>query len=169
MSPCNCFFGFWHTHAKSICNNRVERFQKPYGIPREKCHKNHIGTITSAAVDDSVFRILRSMFDVGVMDEPDGTWDWSKLSRNVTTEASVESARRLAAASTVLLKNEGAILPLAKVSQKSHKARKPHKCNRKYAHIHFYILLFQINCRHSSTSCFSRLRTSSKDFFQKSF
>jgi len=47
------------------------------------------------------------------MDEPASAWDWSKLQANVTTEASVASARRLAAASTVLLKNEGSILPLA--------------------------------------------------------
>jgi hypothetical protein len=37
------------------------------------------GTITGAGVDDAVFRILRAMFAVGVMDEPEGTWDWGKV------------------------------------------------------------------------------------------
>ncbi len=53
-----------------------------------------------------MFRILRAMFNVGVMDEPASAWDWSKLKVNATTAASVASARRLAAASTVVLKNE---------------------------------------------------------------
>lgn len=52
------------------------------------------------------------MFTVGVMDEPDGTWDFNKLKNNVTTEASAASARGLSALSTVLLKNEGDVLPL---------------------------------------------------------
>ena len=52
------------------------------------------------------------MFDVGVMDEPASAWDWSKQSVNATTSASADSARRLAAASTVLLKNDGDLLPL---------------------------------------------------------
>jgi beta-glucosidase len=70
------------------------------------------GNITTAAIDDSVTRILFAMFKVGVMDEPASAWHWSKLAANVTTEASVSSARRLSAASTVLLKNEDGVLPL---------------------------------------------------------
>ena len=68
------------------------------------------------AVDDSVFRILRAMFAVGtmllpsvmgdmivsmisasmstgVMDEPASAWDAKKRLNNVTTEASLASAR----------------------------------------------------------------------------
>ena len=76
--------------------------------------------ITMDAVDDSVFRILRAMFAVGVMDEPTSAWDWTKLKKNVTSEASVASCRKLSAISTVLLKNDKAgkagtaTLPLAK-------------------------------------------------------
>lgn len=72
------------------------------------------GNITASAVDDSVARILRSMFDVGVMDEPSSTWDWKKLQKNVTTEEAALVARQLSQVSTVLLKNEGGTLPLAK-------------------------------------------------------
>jgi beta-glucosidase len=69
-------------------------------------------TITNAAIDDSVTRILQAMFAVGVMDEPASAWDAKKLLNNVTTDASVASVRKLSALSTVLLKNDGDVLPL---------------------------------------------------------
>ena len=49
-------------------------------------------TISQEKVDDSVYRILRSMFSVGVMDEPASAWDWKKQATNSTTEASANSA-----------------------------------------------------------------------------
>lgn len=70
------------------------------------------GNVSQAAIDDSVARILWSMLSTGVMDEPLSTWDRKNIKRNVTSEASRSSARRLAAASTVLLKNAGGVLPL---------------------------------------------------------
>jgi len=70
------------------------------------------GSVTQAAIDESVRRILWSMLSVGIMDEPVETWDWQNLKKNVTTDASVASARRLSSLSTVLLKNEGGVLPL---------------------------------------------------------
>ena len=51
-------------------------------------------------------------FDVGVMDAPAGSWSWKKLGTNCTTASSVASARHLSAVSTVLLKNDGGVLPL---------------------------------------------------------
>jgi beta-glucosidase len=70
------------------------------------------GAITEDAINDSVFRILRPMFSVGVMDEPVSAWDWANLKNNVTNEASLASVRRLSAISTVMLKNNGNMLPL---------------------------------------------------------
>ena len=70
------------------------------------------GKVSKAKVVDSVVRILTPMFAVGVMDEPVSAWDWKKLKNNATSEASVASARKLSAASTVLLKNVGGVLPL---------------------------------------------------------
>ena len=73
------------------------------------------GSLSTAALQQSVRRILRAMFAIGVMDEPLAAWDWKKLEANVTTDASVASARKLASASTVLLKNGGK-LPLLPLS-----------------------------------------------------
>jgi beta-glucosidase len=71
--------------------------------------------ITEAAVDDSVTRILTGMFLAGVMDKFDEdkmAYDFSKHSANVTSESAANLARELSANSTVLLKNEGGVLPL---------------------------------------------------------
>ena len=62
-------------------------------------------------VNDAALRILTTMFAVGVMDQPEGTWDWLRARTNVSSNASTSAARRLSAASTVLLKNSG-VLPL---------------------------------------------------------
>merc|ERR1712023_516450 len=70
------------------------------------------GTITTAAIDEAITRILRPMFALGIMDEPVSTWDWKKLETNVTTDVSLKSARHLSAISTVLLKNDHDVLPL---------------------------------------------------------
>eukprot|EP01051_Picozoa_sp_SAG22_P005736 SAG22_NODE_350_length_11853_cov_3.693211_12_plen_662_part_00 len=71
--------------------------------------------VSTANIDDSVTRTLTAMFAVGVIDkfaEDPMAYDSSKHSANVTTEASAMLARKLSAESTVLLKNDGGILPL---------------------------------------------------------
>lgn len=70
------------------------------------------GVVTEEKLDEAVVRIFRPLFEVGVMDEPTSTWDWKKINKNVTTAASIASARKLSALSTVLLKNERGVLPL---------------------------------------------------------
>ena len=70
------------------------------------------GDLSEADINDAALRILRQMYKVGVMDAPKGAWDVSKITANVTSAAAADSARRLAAASTVLLKNDGGVLPL---------------------------------------------------------
>lgn len=76
------------------------------------------GAVKEAQVDDSVRRILTQLYAIGVMDEPLGTWDWRNRLRNVTTAASVASARKLSGLGTVLLRNEGQLLPLRKTGQR---------------------------------------------------
>jgi len=63
-------------------------------------------------VDHAVFRILRTMFKIGTFDQPAGTWNPQKYAINATTVESANLARELGVKSTVLLKNDGHVLPL---------------------------------------------------------
>ena len=66
------------------------------------------GAVTAAKVDDSAKRVLTPLFAVGAFDKPNpGTSDL-----NVTTPEHNTLSRDIAAAATVLLQNEGAVLPL---------------------------------------------------------
>jgi beta-glucosidase len=66
------------------------------------------GSLATSYIDDSVLRILTPMFQMGVFDLPNP----NKRSANVTSEAHNDLARKLSAASTVLLKNDKNILPI---------------------------------------------------------
>jgi len=63
-------------------------------------------------IDHAIFRILRTMFEIGTFDQPAGTWNPEKYAVNATTVESVKLARELGVKSTVLLKNDGDVLPL---------------------------------------------------------
>jgi len=103
------------THSTSIMEGLdIEMPTAKFMNPDDIKAKIANGTATEAAVTESVTRILRALFAVGTMDVPTSSWSWKKQGTNCTTEASVTSARKLSAASTVLLKNDGAILPLSK-------------------------------------------------------
>jgi len=69
------------------------------------------GTIPEAAVDDSVLRILTPMYEIGVMDD---TEDTGSLENNVKTPEHTALARKIAAASHVLLQNTDNALPIKK-------------------------------------------------------
>eukprot|EP00930_Biecheleria_cincta_P084082 TRINITY_DN73576_c0_g1_i1.p1 TRINITY_DN73576_c0_g1~~TRINITY_DN73576_c0_g1_i1.p1 ORF type:complete len:795 (+),score=112.93 TRINITY_DN73576_c0_g1_i1:1-2385(+) len=69
-------------------------------------------TASDADVDGAVRRILRSMFQTGLFDQPAGTWSAAKFGANVSSVEADSLARRLGAQSTVLLKNAGGVLPL---------------------------------------------------------
>jgi len=66
------------------------------------------GEVTQARLDDMVYRVLVSMFSVGLFDNP----QTGNLNVNVQSAAHTALARELSAKSTVLLKNQGNILPL---------------------------------------------------------
>ena len=73
------------------------------------------GMLTEAMVDESCHRILRSYFSVPEdkrVPGPCGGGDC--INKKVKTAAHVALARKLSAMSTVLLKNEGGLLPLSK-------------------------------------------------------
>ena len=66
------------------------------------------GQVPQARLDDMVLRILTSLFEVGVFDRN----DYGSLGDVVTSVEHVALARHLATQATVLLRNEGRVLPL---------------------------------------------------------
>ena len=69
------------------------------------------GTVTEEMIDDKVFRILTKMIQLGIFDE-DAAWRRGNLTNDVTNEEHYDLARSLAAASQILIKNDG-LLPLS--------------------------------------------------------
>jgi beta-glucosidase len=67
------------------------------------------GDLTLGDVDKSVLRILTTMYSIGLFDNPTG----GDPLANVTSDAHNELARKIAATSTVLLKNTDSLLPLS--------------------------------------------------------
>ena len=66
------------------------------------------GNVPASELDGMVTRILTTMFQFGVFDNP----PTGNLSSTVTNSANIQFARSAAAAGTVLLKNSGGLLPL---------------------------------------------------------
>ena len=74
-----------------------------FGAPLKKAIED--GQVPQARLDDMVHRILRSMFDAGVIDDP-------PVRTVVDPFRGLEDAQHIAEESIVLLKNQGGILPL---------------------------------------------------------
>lgn len=72
------------------------------------------GRIREAQIDESVRRILRKKFELGLFDDPYRYSNPEREKETVMKPAFLESARDVARKSIVLLKNEGDLLPLAK-------------------------------------------------------
>jgi beta-glucosidase len=92
--------------------------EMPYGIfYREAALKEALdkGEITeSDDIDPSILRVLRSMYEVGLVDNP----IVGSPKANVTSEEHNTLARKIAADSTVLLKNVDSFLPFDLTSMK---------------------------------------------------
>ena len=71
-----------------------------------------------ARVDDAVRRVLRVKFRLGLFDKPDADPDKAAAKQMVTPEARA-AARKVAAESLILLKNDRALLPLKPVASAS--------------------------------------------------
>jgi beta-glucosidase len=67
--------------------------------------------LTPALIDDSVRRILRVKFQLGLFDQPYS--DPARAKTELLKDEHLQSARELAAQSMVLLKNDGDLLPLS--------------------------------------------------------
>ena len=82
-----------------------------FGAPLKKAVES--GEVPQARLDDMVHRILRSMFAVGVIDNP------PMPRRVVDPFKGLEDAQQIAEQSIVLLKNDGGELPLSAANVKS--------------------------------------------------
>ncbi|HKC15701.1 MAG TPA: beta-glucosidase BglX [Steroidobacteraceae bacterium] len=71
------------------------------------------GRVPLARVDDAVRRILRMKFRLGLFDDPFRYSDLERERRVLNDPAHTQVARTMARESIVLLKNEGALLPLS--------------------------------------------------------
>lgn len=91
------------------------------GVDMDMCSSNYIshvvdlvksGAIPESVLDDSVRRILRVKFELGLFDRP--YTDDKRESSDIMAPANLQAARAVAQKSMVLLKNEGNLLPLSK-------------------------------------------------------
>jgi beta-glucosidase len=74
----------------------------------------HSGAVPMATVDEAVRRILRVKFALGLFADPYRYCDPERERRELANPAHAAKAREVARESMVLLKNEGALLPLAR-------------------------------------------------------
>lgn len=72
------------------------------------------GKVSMATLDDAVARILTFKFKLGLFDDPYRNCDEARAQANVFTAAHKSASRQAAQKSIVLLKNNGAVLPLQK-------------------------------------------------------
>jgi len=101
----------WYaTHSASL--RQGLDMEMPFGIAINSFSLTPSEAVSTAEIDTSVRRILRVMFEMGIMDAPPSTWNSSRYLVNVSTPKSITQARRFGAESTVLLKNAGGLLPL---------------------------------------------------------
>ncbi len=70
------------------------------------------GKVSEQAIDNAARRILEMKFLLGLFDDPYRYLDEERAKRNTLTPAFLETARKAVASSVVLLKNEGALLPI---------------------------------------------------------
>ncbi|RYE92627.1 MAG: glycosyl hydrolase, partial [Oxalobacteraceae bacterium] len=72
------------------------------------------GKLPEATVDEAVRRVLRVKYRMGLFDDPYRYCDEAREKSDTLTVANREAARGMARQSMVLLKNQGAVLPLSK-------------------------------------------------------
>ena len=72
------------------------------------------GKVTMAQVDQACRRILEAKYRLGLFEDPYRYCDEERSKTEIFTDANRQFAREIAAASFVLMKNEGGVLPLKK-------------------------------------------------------
>ncbi len=72
------------------------------------------GKVTMASVDQACRRVLEAKYRLGLFEDPYRYCDEERSKNEIFTDANRQSAREIAAASFVLMKNESGLLPLKK-------------------------------------------------------
>jgi beta-glucosidase len=72
------------------------------------------GKVTVADIDKACLRVLEAKYKLGLFDNPYKSIDESRPAKEILTPENRAAARKIAAHSMVLLKNEGQVLPLKK-------------------------------------------------------
>lgn len=72
------------------------------------------GKVTMAAIDNAVRLILNAKYDLGLFQDPYKYCDVNRAKTEIFTSANRSEARKIAAQSLVLLKNDNQVLPLQK-------------------------------------------------------
>lgn len=70
------------------------------------------GKVTLAAIDQACLRILEAKYKLGLFDDPYRYIDEARPAKDILVQANRDAARKMAAHSMVLLKNEQQLLPL---------------------------------------------------------
>jgi beta-glucosidase len=98
------------THSTNDAANHGLDMEMPdnkyFGDALKKAVQN--GAVPQARIDDMVYRILLSMFSVGIFDNPQG----GDFTANVTSDGHYALARKVGANSAILLKNDNQVLPV---------------------------------------------------------
>lgn len=85
-----------------------------------RCYKMNLkqlvanGEIDTTLIDDAVRRILRKKFELGLFDDPYRFCNAEREKKELNDTTHAQAARKIAAESIVLLKNENRLLPLSK-------------------------------------------------------
>lgn len=96
----------------------VDMDMESYSFVEELVNLVQEGKVAIELIDDSVRRILRIKFELGLFDDPYRYCDAKREKETIGSKANHEAVLDMAKKSIVLLKNEKNILPLKKIGQK---------------------------------------------------
>ena len=102
------------THSTSIMQGLDQQMPDDSYFGQALLQAVQNGTISVNYVDDSVGRILRPMFKMGLFDES----NTNTVANDVTSSEHTQLAQDIAAAAQILLKNENGVLPLKSQAQR---------------------------------------------------
>jgi len=103
--------------AKRAANAGSDMDMESYAYVKHLVDLVESGEVDEKHIDDAVYRILKTKFELGLFDDPYAYCDNDREEELLYNEAHQETALDMAKRSIVLLKNENDLLPLAKGDQ----------------------------------------------------